>query len=102
MKDSWTKEPKVQGTESLFGPQYSESSEKAWKQKKKEQWQRDQERWKDSIPATGVNTAQTKELHQKKKKKHRSDKASRDTSQIKYYNCLKMGHYATTCPEPKN
>ena len=102
MKDPRTEEPKVRGTKSSSRPQRSEFSEKARKEKKKEQQQRDQERQKGSTPATGVNTAQTGEPHQKKKKKHRSDKAPRDTSQVKCYNCQKMGHYATTCPEPKN
>ena len=102
MKDPRSEEPKVQGTEAPSGPQRSESSEKARKEKKKEQRRRDRERREGSTPATGVNTAQTGEPHQKKKKKHRSDKAPRDTSQVKCYNCQKMGHYATTCPEPKN
>ena len=102
MKDPQSEEPKVRGTEALSGPQRSESSEKAWKEKEKEQWQKDRERQEGFTPATGVNTAQTGKPHQKKKKKHYSDKAPCDTSQIKCYNCQKMGHYATTCPKPKN
>ena len=102
MKDPWTEEPKVQDIESLSGLKRSEFSTKARKEKKKKQQQKDRARWKGSILATGVNTAQTKEPHQKKKKKHYSDKPSRDTSQIKCYNCQKMGHYATTCPKPKD
>ena len=102
MKDPWSEEPKVRGTEAPSGPQRSESSEKAWKEKKKEQQQRDQECQEGFTPATGVNTAQTGEPHQKKKKKHHSDKALLDTSQIKCYNCQKMGHYTTTCLELKN
>ena len=83
-------------------PQHqAEASEKARKEKKKKDRRRDRERREGSTPATGVNTAQTGEPHQKKKKKHRSDKAPRDTSQIKCYNCQKMGHYATTYSEPK-
>lgn len=38
----------------------------------------------------------------KRKKKHYSNKAPHNTSQIKCYNCYKMGHYTTICPEPKN
>ena len=102
MKDPRLEESKVRGIEAPSGPQHSESSKKAWKKKKKEQRQRDRERQKGSTPATRINTAQTGEPYQKKKKKHRSDKAPRDTSQVKCYNCQKMGHYATTCPEPKN
>ena len=86
-------------------PQHqAEASEKARKEKKKKdrRFGRDRERREGSTPATGVNTAQTGEPHQKKKKKYRSDKPPCDTSQIKYYNCQKMGYYATTCPEPKN
>ena len=63
MKDPRSEEPKVWGIEAPSGPQRSESSKKAWKEKKKEQRQRDQERRKGSTPATGVNTAQTGELH---------------------------------------
>ena len=101
MKDLWTEELKVQGTEVQSGPQHSESSEKAQKEKKKEQYQRDWERRKGSTSASGINTAQTRELYQKKKKK-RTDKALRDTSQVKYYNCQKLGYYTNKCPEPKN
>ena len=35
MKDPWTEEPKVRGTEAQSDPQRSESSEKARKEKKK-------------------------------------------------------------------
>ena len=101
MKDPRSEEPKVRGTEAPPGPQRSESSEKARKEKKKEQRRRDQERREGSTPASGVNTAQTGEPHQKKKKK-RSDKAPRDTSQVKCCNCQKHGHYANKCLEPKN
>ena len=80
MKDLRTEKPKVRGIKSLFGPQRSESSKKARKEKKKEQQQRNQERQEGSILATGVNTAQTGEPYQKKKKKQYSDKALRDTS----------------------
>ena len=37
IKDLLTEKPKVQGTKSLFGPQHSKFSEKARKEKKKEQ-----------------------------------------------------------------
>ena len=69
MKDLWTKKPKVRDTKSLSGPQCSDSSEKIWKEKKKEQQQRDWEYQKGSTPATGVNTAQTKKPHQKEEEK---------------------------------
>ena len=102
MKDPRIEEPKVRGTKSLLGLQRSESSKKARKEKKKEQRQKERKRQKGSAPATGVNTAQTKEPHQKKKREHCLDKAPCETNQIKCYNCWKMGHYAITCPEPKN
>ena len=41
IKNPRTKEPKFRGTKLFSGPQYSEFSEKAWKEKKKEQRQRD-------------------------------------------------------------
>ena len=87
MKDPRSEKSKVRGTKAPSSPQCSESFEKARKEKKKEQRRRDRERRKGSTPATGVNTAQTGEPHQKKKKKHCSDEAPCDTSQIKYYNC---------------
>ena len=102
MKDLKTEEPQVRDTKLLSSPKRSEFSEKAQKEKKNEQQQRDRKCQKSFISATEVNTAQTVEPHQKKKKKHCLDKAPYDTSQIKYYNCQKMGHYVTTCPKPKN
>ena len=70
MQDPQIEEPKVRGTKSLSGPQHSKFSEKAYKEKKKKQCWRDQERQKGSTTATEINTAQTGEPHQKKKKKH--------------------------------
>ena len=103
IKDSRLEEPKVRDTEAPSGPQRSESSKKARKEKKKEQQQRDREHREGSIPATRINTAQTGEPHQKKKKNQgRLDRVSRDTSQIKCYNCQKIGHYANRCPKSKN
>ena len=80
MKDPQTEIPKVRGTESLSGPPRYESSGKAQKKKKKKQRQRERERRESSTPVIGVNTAQTREPHQKKKKKHCLDKAPCDTS----------------------
>ena len=102
MKNPQIEEPKVQSTKILPGSQHFESSKKAWKEKKKKQQQRNQKRWKGFTPAIRVNVAQIGEPHQKKKKKYCSDKALCDTSQIKHYNCQKMGHYATICSKPKN
>ena len=59
IKDSETEKPKVRDTEAPSGPQRSEFFEKAWKEKKKEQRQRDQECQKGSTPASGVNTVQS-------------------------------------------
>ena len=101
MKNPWSEEPKVQGIESLSGPQQSKSSEKARKEKKKEQCWRDWKRQESSTPTADANAAQA-EPHQKIKKKHCSDKAPWDKSQVKYFNCSKLGHYANVCPEPKN
>ena len=99
MIDSRSAEPKFWGKKSLSGSQQSESSEKAWKQKKKKQRQKDWKRQKNSTPATGVNAPLTSELYQKKKYQDCLDRASRDTSQIKCYNSQKLGHYANKYPE---
>lgn len=36
------------------------------------------------------------------KNQNHLDRIARDPSQIKYYNCQKIGHYANNCLEPKN
>ena len=97
MKDPRSEEPKVRETESS-GPQRSESSKKARKEKKKEQRRRDRERREGSTPAAEGQA----EPHQKKKRKHRSDKAPRDKSQVKCFSYSKLGYYTNACPEPKN
>ena len=106
MKDPWTEDPKVRGIKLASSPpQHSNNNElfdKARKEKKKKRRWRDQKRWKGSTPATGVNSAHTGELYQKKKNQGCSDRASHNTSQINCYNCRKMGHYAIKCLEPKN
>ena len=88
LKDPWTEKPKVRGTESASGPpQHSNNnkfSDKTRKKKKKEWHRKNQERQKSSTSATGVNSAYTSESHQKKKNQGCLDRASRDTSQIKY------------------
>ena len=106
MKDFWMEKPKIQGIESVsHPPQRSNNnkfSDKAWKDKKKERCQKDWERREGSTPVTGANSTHTGEPPQKKKNQGRSDRASHVTSQIKCYNCQKMGHYANRCPKPKN
>ena len=91
MKDPQMEEPKVRGKESASGPpQHSNNNElfdKAQKKKKKEQRRRDRKRRESSTPATEVNSAHTNELLQKKKNQGCLDRASRDNSQIKCYNC---------------
>ena len=97
MKDPQSQKPKIQGTK-LSGPQRSEFSIKVQKEKKKEQHQRDWERWEGSIPTVDAQA----EPYQKKKKKHRLDKVPWDKSQVKCFNCSKLGYYANACLEPKN
>ena len=94
IKNPRLEELKVQGIESS-GPQQSESSKKAQKEKKKEQRQRDQKRWEGSTPAVDAHT----KPHQKKKKKHYSDKAPWEKSQVKCFKCFKLGHYPNAYPE---
>ena len=86
---------------STSGPQRSNKfSEKARKEKKKKQRQRDRERRESFTPATGVNTTQTGEPHQKKKKlQKRPDKA---LCMVTYFNYDKKGQYINICSEPKN
>ena len=67
MKDPQSKELQVQGIELSSSPQHFKSSKKVWKKKKKEQCRKDQKHRKSSIPANGVNAAQTGEPYQKKK-----------------------------------
>ena len=63
MKDAQTEEPKVRGIKSASGPPQRSSnnklSNKARKEKKKEQCQRDRERQEGSTPATGIYLAHT-------------------------------------------
>ena len=108
MKDSRIEKPKTRGSELLSGPQRSTSGpyrsnksfEKAQKEKKKEQRRQDRKCQEGSTSTTKVNAAQTGEPYPKKKKlQKRSD---RDLSMVTYFNCEKKGHYANTCPEPKN
>ena len=69
MKDLQMKETKTQGPKYLFNPQhFSFSSEKTRKKKKKKQHQRDWKYQKNSTLVTGVNMAQAKPHHKKKKK----------------------------------
>lgn len=63
MKDPRVEEPKARDSESSVSQRSNnkKSFEKAWKKKKKERHQKDQEHQKDSNPTTGVNTEQTEE-----------------------------------------
>ena len=95
MKNSQVEKSKVRGLE-LSVSQHSnnnEPSKKAWKKKKKEWRQRNQDCREGSILATRVNAAHSGEPYQKKNR-DRLGRASRDTSQIKYYNCQKLCQYA--------
>ena len=102
MKEPRVKKPNVWSTELLSSPQHFEFSEKSRKEKKKKQCQRNWIYQEGFTLATKVNITQSGKAHKKKKKEHCSNKAPHNTSQIKYYNYQKIGHYATTCPEPKN
>ena len=91
MKDPQIEEPKIRDIEWASGPLQRSNNikffEKAWKKKQKEWRQKDWERRKSSTLATKVNLAHTIEPLQKKKNQGCSNRASRDTSQIKCYNC---------------
>lgn len=95
MKDLWVEKPKVQDLELLSSFQClnnNKLSKKVWKEKKKEQYQRDQKCQKGSTLATRVNTAQTNKLYQKNKNRDCLDKTLHDSSLIQYYSYQKLDH----------
>ena len=106
MKDPRVEEPrsKLQEPKSSAPQQQAEASKKACKEKKKKGRWYNRDCQKGSTPATGVNAAQPGELKKKNNDTNRdySDRTACDLSQVKYYNCQKMGHYSRKCPESKN
>lgn len=61
-----------------------------------------QQRQKNSIPATGVNILEPGKFYLKEKYKNQSclNRTVCNLSQVKYYNYQKIGHYSTKCPKP--
>lgn len=91
IKESCAAESKEKNSASHF--KQLESSEKAWREKKKK-WQKNRQeinikKAKDIIPATGTNMINTS---RKKKKKDQQN-----LSYITCYNCDKKGHYVNNC-----
>ena len=104
MKDPRVEEPKSKPQEPKLSAlqQQTEASEKARKKKKKKGRRYGRDHQEGSTPATRVNAAQPGEPKKKNDNKNCSDRTARDLSQVKCYNCQKMGHYCRRCPEPKN
>lgn len=75
------------------------------KKKKKKNWRNqdcihNQKSQKSFIPATKVNIVKLGDPNSTKKKNKNQtclDKTEYNFSQIKYYNCQKLGPYASTC-----
>ena len=86
IKAPWVEKPKIRGLKLFSGFRRSNKLyKKARKKKMKKQHLKDQDCQKSSIPATGVNAAQTKKLYHKKKK-NCLNKAHHNTGQFKYFN----------------
>ena len=104
IKNPQTEEPKVRGTKSASGPPQrfnnNELFDKAQKEKKNKQYQKDWERQKGSTPATRVNAVKMSEQKKKNKDLSHSDRMTRDVNQDTYWNCNQKGHYLNACPEP--
>ena len=106
IKDPWEEKPKVRAPESTTPrSSNSESSTKAWREKKnrRRREQRDRRGQESSTPATGVNAAEPGKASKKKKNdrnRNCSGGAARNLSQIKCYNCNKRSHYTNNCIEP--
>ena len=106
MKDPRVEKPrsKLQKPKSSTPQQQAEAFKKAHKEKKKKGQQYGRDCQEGFTPTTGVNAAQPGEPKKKNDDKNRdcSDRTARDLSQVKCYNCQKMGHYSRKCLEPKN
>lgn len=101
IKDAIIKESKTRSQPST-PQQFEEVFDKAWKKKKKEHrnhnqdYAQDQRFQKNFIPATRVNMLELGEPRKKKKNRKYLDQ---DMSIIKYYIYNKKGHYLSLCPK---